>query len=44
MWTVPYEGDTWFPDFESSDHWKAQPLFRHLADDRNEAAFEVLPL
>lgn len=35
-----YEGDTWFPEFESSA-WKAQPLFRHVADDRNEAAFEV---
>ena len=36
----PYEGDTRFPDFEA-DHWKVQPMFRHLADERNEAAFEV---
>ena len=36
----PYEGDTWFPDFEA-DQWKVQPMFRHLADERNEAAFEV---
>ena len=35
-----YEGDTWFPDFELSD-WKAQSLFRHVQDDRNEAAFTV---
>ena len=35
-----YEGDTWFPDFELSD-WKAQPLFRHVQDDRNEAPFTV---
>ena len=35
-----YEGDTWFPVFERSA-WKAQPLFRHAADDRNEAPFEV---
>ena len=35
-----YEGDTFFPEFTEAD-WKAQPLFRHLADERNEAAFTV---
>ena len=35
-----YEGDTWFPEF-AAEEWQAQPLFRHVADERNEAAFEV---
>ena len=35
-----YEGDTWFPEF-AEDQWQAQPMFRHVADERNEAAFEV---
>ena len=35
-----YEGDTYFPEFAEA-HWKAQPLFRHVADDRNEAPFTV---
>mgnify|MGYP001222311487 CR=1 FL=1 len=35
-----YEGDTWFPDFALSN-WKAQPLFRHVQDDRNEAPFTI---
>ena len=35
-----YEGDTWFPEFESGE-WKSQPMFSHVADDRNEAAFTV---
>ena len=33
-----YEGDTFFPEFAEAD-WKAQPLFRHVADERNEAPF-----
>ena len=35
-----YEGDTFFPEFNAAE-WKAQPLFRHVADERNEAAFTV---
>ena len=35
-----YEGDTHFPEFAEAD-WKAQPLFRHVADARNEAPFTV---
>ena len=35
-----YEGDTFFPEFEATD-WKAQPMFRHVADERNEAPFTV---
>ena len=35
-----YEGDTFFPEFAEAD-WKAQPLFRHVADERNEAPFTV---
>ena len=35
-----YEGDTVFPEFAEAD-WKAQPLFRHVADERNEAPFTV---
>lgn len=35
-----YDGDTWFPEF-AVEEWQAQPLFRHVADERNEAAFEV---
>ncbi len=35
-----YEGDTWFPEFEAAA-WKAQPMFRHAADERNEAPFTV---
>lgn len=35
-----YDGDTWFPEF-AEDQWQAQPMFRHVADERNEAAFEV---
>lgn len=35
-----FDGDTWFPDFEV-DQWKSQPMFSHIADDRNEAAFTV---
>ena len=35
-----YEGDTWFPEFDANA-WKAQSLFQHVADERNEAAFEV---
>ena len=35
-----YEGDTWFPEFESGE-WKSQPMFSHVSDDRNEAAFTV---
>lgn len=35
-----YEGDTWFPEFDA-DAWKVQSLFQHVADDRNESAFEV---
>ena len=35
-----YEGDTFFPEFAEAD-WKSQPLFRHVADERNEAPFTV---
>lgn len=35
-----FDGDTWFPEFEI-DQWKSQPMFSHVADDRNEAAFTV---
>ena len=35
-----YVGDTFFPEFTETD-WKAQPLFRHVADERNEAPFTV---
>jgi len=35
-----YVGDTWFPEFEAAD-WRARPLFRHVADERNEAPFTV---
>ena len=35
-----FEGDTWFPDFDAVQ-WNAQPMFRHVADERNECAFEV---
>jgi len=35
-----YEGDTHFPEFVEAQ-WQAQPLFRHVADARNEAPFEV---
>lgn len=35
-----YEGDTFFPEFAEAD-WKSQPLFRHVADERNEAPFIV---
>jgi dihydrofolate reductase len=34
------DGDTWFPEF-AEDQWQAQYMFRHVADERNEAAFEV---
>ena len=33
-------GDTFFPEVAEAD-WKAQPLFRHVADERNEAPFTV---
>ena len=35
-----YEGDAHFPDFSEAD-WQKQPLFRHVADARNEAPFIV---
>ena len=35
-----YEGDTFFPEFGEAG-WRAQPLFRHVADGRNEAPFTV---
>jgi dihydrofolate reductase len=35
-----YDGDTWFPEF-AENQWQAMPMFRHVADERNEAAFEV---
>ena len=35
-----YEGDTFFPEF-ARRIGKAQPLFRHVADERNEAPFTV---
>jgi dihydrofolate reductase len=35
-----FDGDTWFPDFAVAQ-WKSQPMFSHIADDRNEAAFSV---
>lgn len=35
-----YEGDTWFPEFESRE-WNSKPMFSHVADARNEAAFTV---
>ena len=35
-----FEGDTWFPEFEG-DQWNSRPMFSHVADDRNEAAFTV---
>lgn len=35
-----FEGDTWFPEFEA-DQWNSQPMFSHVADDRNEAPFTV---